>query len=221
MQAFESVPRHGFSIPSSSTSTSTTTTTVPRRRMSYSSVWQLLELGKTLIGRYSRVIRFLTVGGIGAIINLTFVWLGMRLWNSLPMASALGIIVSIFSNFCFNKWWTFQDRKAKHDDDDDNNNNNNNNIINNVNVNVNINNKTKNKWLELLSLLLQYYLGSGLAVLMQLSVTFLIYNYLFQVIYVAQMLGIFFGTGINFYVQNYWTFAESKNQPKTNKQTIV
>lgn len=80
-----------------------------------------MQLFKDLIRRYRRFVKFCLVGASGVPVNLFFVWLGNRvlfvnlaeIWR-IPCAFALGILISIFSNFLLNDRWTWRDRKQTH-----------------------------------------------------------------------------------------------------------
>ncbi len=70
--------------------------------------------------RYHRVLKFAVVGISGIPVNLFFVWLGkVELFTGFSqgwsdgMAYLLGIVVSIFTNFLLNYWWTWRDRRGK------------------------------------------------------------------------------------------------------------
>jgi len=64
----------------------------------------------------TRFLKFCVVGGSGVVVNLVFVWLGNAFVFSVlpdgvktPLAYALGIVVSILTNFLFNYFWTWGD----------------------------------------------------------------------------------------------------------------
>ena len=63
----------------------------------------------------SRILKFGVVGASGVFVNLTIVWLASEwLLQGVPgrveLAVALGIVVSIFTNFVLNQRWTWGDR---------------------------------------------------------------------------------------------------------------
>ncbi len=67
-----------------------------------------------------RFIKFCVVGGSGVAVNLFFVWLGnayafagMADNIKTPLAYALGIVTSIFTNFILNYIWTWGDVEKK------------------------------------------------------------------------------------------------------------
>ncbi len=64
--------------------------------------------------------RFAVVGVSGIVVNLAFVWLGKEVFfqgleTDLAdgLASGLGIVVSIFTNFLLNDGWTWSDRQKR------------------------------------------------------------------------------------------------------------
>ena len=64
----------------------------------------------------SRILKFGLVGASGVLVNLAVVWLGSEwLLRGVPgrveLAVALGILVSIFTNFVLNQAWTWGDRR--------------------------------------------------------------------------------------------------------------
>lgn len=82
----------------------------------------LLNLTRRIFSKEQRrFIKFCLVGGSGVPINLGFTNLGFyALFAGLDMAkrqafsSIFGIIISIFSNFILNDYWTWKDRKSAH-----------------------------------------------------------------------------------------------------------
>ena len=70
-----------------------------------------------LLQRHRRVLQFATVGVSGVFVNMAFVWVGLQLMQVADpelrdaMASALGILVSVFTNFLLNDVWTWGDRE--------------------------------------------------------------------------------------------------------------
>ena len=70
--------------------------------------------------KYHRILKFGIVGVSGIPINLFFVWVGKvmlftwcsQVWSD-TFSYLLGIIVSIFTNFLLNYWWTWKDRPGK------------------------------------------------------------------------------------------------------------
>ena len=64
--------------------------------------------------------KFCLVGGSGLLVNLAVVWVGNELlfpslaeWWRTSLSYALGILVSIFTNFVLNDGWTWKDRRGK------------------------------------------------------------------------------------------------------------
>lgn len=73
-------------------------------------LWERLPPGR------QRFLRFVIVGSVGALVNFAFMSLGLVMFASLgdtrkPLASALGIVVSVTANFIFNDAWTWGDRQ--------------------------------------------------------------------------------------------------------------
>jgi putative flippase GtrA len=67
-----------------------------------------------------RILKFLTVGLSGTIVNLAFVWMGNSFFfkalgepHQTWISYALAIMVSIFSNYIFNYFWTWGDRRGQ------------------------------------------------------------------------------------------------------------
>ncbi|UGY90953.1 GtrA family protein [Streptomyces gobiensis] len=58
-----------------------------------------------------RILRFAVVGGMGAIVNTTALYLLYR-WVRLPLltASALAVELAVVHNYLLNDWWTFSVR---------------------------------------------------------------------------------------------------------------
>ena len=76
-----------------------------------------LFIDRIRAGEFNRFLRFAAVGGSGVIVNEVFVWVGLSLFSTLPsetlrdsLAVALGIVVSIITNFVLNDFWTWGDR---------------------------------------------------------------------------------------------------------------
>ena len=74
--------------------------------------------GRILAQRW-RFIKFCIVGGSGVFVNLAFVWVGNDLlfatlgeWWRTSLAYLFGIVVSIFTNFLLNDFWTWRDRRG-------------------------------------------------------------------------------------------------------------
>ena len=71
------------------------------------------------IPRHWRKLKFAAVGVSGVFVNMAFVWVGLQ--ASLvtdpglrdALASALGILVSVFTNFVLNDVWTWGDRQKR------------------------------------------------------------------------------------------------------------
>lgn len=70
-----------------------------------------------LLRRHQRLLQFGSVGVSGVFVNMAVVWLALSVL-AVPdpdsrdaMASALGILVSMFTNFLLNDAWTWGDRE--------------------------------------------------------------------------------------------------------------
>ena len=69
-----------------------------------------------LIHRHRRLLQFGAVGFSGVLVNLAFVWAGQALFAAAApdlrdaLSSALGIVVSVLTNFLLNDLWTWRDR---------------------------------------------------------------------------------------------------------------
>lgn len=75
---------------------------------------------KLILKERRRFIKFCIVGTSGIFVNLLFVTLGNEVFFSAlkeeiktPISYALGIVVSIFTNFLLNDLWTWADRKGR------------------------------------------------------------------------------------------------------------
>jgi dolichol-phosphate mannosyltransferase len=126
------------------------------------------------------VLQFGTVGVSGVVVNIAVVWAAVELLVvaepgvRAAMASALGIVVSVLSNFVLNDAWTWGDR-------------------------------AKGAWL---SRLLRYYLVSAAAALLQFGCAMGLHLLVDADLYVAQLVGIVLGTGVNYVANNAWTFRD-------------
>lgn len=129
-----------------------------------------------------RFFKFCTVGASGVGVNLAFVWIGHQLFASLErapqlaLASALGVVVSVFTNFLLNDAWTWADRPKGH-------------RIRDFFVRAG-----------------RYYLASGVAIGIQYGCAQLLAQAFGVWIYVAQAIGIVIGMGFNFAANHLWTF---------------
>jgi len=59
----------------------------------------------------SRVFKFLIVGGLGSVVQFTFLYLYRKFIPSYQLSNFLSIETAIVSNFIFSNLWTFADRK--------------------------------------------------------------------------------------------------------------
>lgn len=73
---------------------------------------------RLVTGESRRFLKFCVVGASGIPVNLLFAWLGSQvlfgslalLWRN-ALASLLGIVVSVFTNFVLDDVWTWGDRR--------------------------------------------------------------------------------------------------------------
>jgi len=131
-----------------------------------------------------RFVKFGLVGASGVVVNLAFVWVGLALWNGSPegtrkaLASALGIVVSVFTNFLLNDAWTWADRRKG------------------------------DRRRDLLARVGRYYLASAAAIALQYGVAMVLAQAADWNLYLAQLVGIALGTVVNYVVNNVWTFRD-------------
>ena len=139
-------------------------------------------ISRHLTPERKRFIKFGLVGSSGVIVNLLFVWLTLLLIDDESIASAIGIFVSVFTNFLLNDAWTWGDRHKKAGAS------------------------------TFLLRAVQYYLASGVAVAIQFGTTMVFIHGLNQSVFLGQITGIVLGMFINFVVNNFWTFREDAPQ---------
>jgi len=150
-------------------------------------------LEQFLNDRYTRIARFLIVGSFGAFVNLAVLWLALLIWNDTYLSLGLGIVFSVFSNFVLNSSWTFKDRQEKSAHGG----------------------RRANRWISFFERLINYYMASAVAVSVQfLTSAALLYWDIVTFPTIAQIFGILMGTGVNYYVQNTWTFASTRKIKK-------
>lgn len=64
---------------------------------------------------FLRLIKFSTVGAIGAVINMGSLWILTELWGIFYLfSSVVAIEITIIMLFMMNDRWTFNDRKSTH-----------------------------------------------------------------------------------------------------------
>lgn len=141
-----------------------------------------------------RFVKFGVVGASGVIVNLAFVWLALGVMTHFGLAgeagggetltqqavaSAIGILISVFTNFLLNDCWTWGDRG-----------------------------KETGRG-ALAARIFRYYLASGAAVLIQYGTVMAMLYLWDTNIYLGQLAGIALGTLINFAINNFWTFRET------------
>lgn len=131
-----------------------------------------------------RFVKFCLVGASGVVVNMAFLALGLALFAGLEkvpreaLASALGIVVSVFGNFLLNDLWTWGDREKG----------------------------TRRR--DRLSRVGLYYVASAAAIAIQFGVAQALALAFGVVIYVAQAAGILLGTAVNFLLNNRITFRD-------------
>lgn len=131
-----------------------------------------------------RFLRFAVVGASGVLVNFAFLSIGLWLFASLPdstreaAASALGIVVSIFTNFLLNDVWTWGDRKKG----------------------------TRKRDVALR--FSTYAVGAGIAAALQFGIAALFREGLGAHVYLAQAAGIAVGTIVNYIISNKLVFKD-------------
>jgi len=139
-----------------------------------------------------RFIKFGVVGSSGVFVNLAFVWLALLWTEDESISSAIGIFVSVFTNFLLNDAWTWGDRSKK-----------------------------KGAATFILRVL-QYYLASGIAIAIQFGTTMVFIHVWSLSVFLGQLTGIALGMFVNFVVNNFWTFREIQpnNGDEESKATL-
>jgi len=131
-----------------------------------------------------RFLRFAVVGASGVLINFAFLTLGLWAFASLgpasceAAASALGILVSIFTNFLLNDVWTWGDRKKG----------------------------TRKR--DVAWRFSTYAVGAGIAAALQFGIAALFRSALGAHVYLAQAAGIAVGTVVNYLISNLVVFKD-------------
>lgn len=151
---------------------------------------------RDIIGERRRFLKFCLVGGSGVVVNLAFVWIGnVLLFATLadnvktPLAYALGIVVSIFTNFLFNHFWTWSDVPGR-------------------GAGRFLVRLVKFYVVSSIAALVQFLVSNGLAFFMKLYVQagtgelHILWKLLFALV------GIGVGMLINFFMNHYWTFKK-------------
>lgn len=119
-------------------------------------------------------------------VNLLFVWLGELLLAGaserirIAGASAIGIAVSVFTNFLLNDAWTWGDRQKD--------------------------TSRKGFWTRVL----RYYVASAAAIGIQFGIAQALAQGVALNLYLAQLVGIGAGMFVNYAINNKWTFRERK-----------
>jgi dolichol-phosphate mannosyltransferase len=139
-------------------------------------------LDRLLTPTRKRFLKFGMVGSSGVVVNLTFVWIALQFTPSQEIGSAVGILVSVFTNFLLNDAWTWGDRTKRAGAR------------------------------SFLLRVAQYYLASGLAIAIQYGTAMTFVHAWEQNVYAGQLTGIGMGMVVNFIVNNFWTFREDRTQ---------
>ena len=139
-------------------------------------------IARHLTPERKRFIKFGLVGSSGVFVNLLFVWLTLLIVEDESLASAVGIFVSVFTNFLLNDAWTWGDRLKKTGAG------------------------------TFLLRAVQYYVASGVAVAIQFGTTMVFIHALDQSVFLGQVTGIVLGMFINFVMNNFWTFRDDAPQ---------
>jgi dolichol-phosphate mannosyltransferase len=143
-----------------------------------STLWSKLSPDK------QRFLRFGVVGASGVVVNFAFLTLGLWLFSGLDggareaVASALGIAVSIVSNFLLNDVWTWGDRKKG---------------------------ARKRDYAFRFS---SYAIGAGIAAAIQFGVAAFFRSVFGAHVYLAQAAGIAVGTFVNYVINNRVVFKD-------------
>lgn len=143
-------------------------------------------LREKLTPEQRRFVKFCVVGASGVVVNLAF--LELALWL-LPVdmtgtmrnavASAIGIVVSVFTNFIINDVWTWADREKG----------------------------TRKR--DFVGRVAMYYVASAAAVALQWGVAMATSEWLGWDIRLGQLAGIALGTIVNYVINNVWTFRDT------------
>jgi putative flippase GtrA len=131
-----------------------------------------------------RFVRFGIVGASGVVVNLAFMALGLAVFASLEqslregLASALGIAVSVLSNFLLNDMWTWGDRDKG---------------------------ARKRDWVLRFT---AYSVGAGIGAGIQFGTFLLLRAAFGMHVYLSQGIGILLGTASNFVINNRLVFKD-------------
>ena len=145
-------------------------------------------LRQRLTPEQRRFVKFCVVGASGVIVNLLFLELalyllpqGMELNLRNGVASAVGILISVFTNFLINDIWTWGDRDKG----------------------------TRKR--DFVGRVAMYYVASAAAVALQWGVAMATSAWLDWDIRLGQLAGIALGTIVNYVINNVWTFKDSSD----------
>lgn len=142
------------------------------------------RLERLLTPERKRFVKFGIVGVGGVAVNLLFVWIGEQIFAGLDKsatnaaASALGIVVSIFTNFLLNDAWTWGDRPKG------------------------------GRKRDFLGRMAAYFAASAIAAGLQYGCAMALNQGLAWNLYLAQLIGIAIGMVINFVLNNVYTFRD-------------
>jgi dolichol-phosphate mannosyltransferase len=133
-----------------------------------------------------RFLRFAVVGASGVLVNFAFLALGLWFFSGLAggpretIASALGIVMSVLSNFLLNDAWTWGDRKKG----------------------------TRKR--DVAYRLSTYVIGAAIAAGLQFGIAALLRASFDAHVYLAQAAGIAVGTVVNYLISNHVVFKDKK-----------
>ncbi len=136
-----------------------------------------------------RFVKFGLVGSSGVVVNLLFLQLGLYVFADFELsvqaslASALGIGVSVLSNFLLNDAWTWGERQ-----------------------------KGPRKR-DFLARLGKYVIASAAAIGIQYGCAMFLVHFWTWNVHLAQLSGIAFGMTANYAANNHWTFRDPKPKP--------
>ena len=158
-------------------------------------------LGRVLAQRW-RFLKFCVVGGSGVFVNLACVWVGNEIafpslaeWWRTALSYLLAIVVSIFTNFLANDFWTWADRRGS-------------------GARAFLSRLAKYYTVSAVAAILQYATSMGATALMAA----LLYGSSRAVVpvywkWAAVMAGIALGTMVNFLVNHFWTYRAQGHAP--------
>ena len=129
------------------------------------------------IATVKRFAKFSIVGGIGVLVNLSYLWFFTERYSIFYLVADLPAIeLAILNNFIWNQVWTWKG-------------------------------KGKAGWKALLKRVAQYHLSASLAMFVTLVCLWLLTEYLHLHYLLSKLIGIVAGTMINFLMSDRWIFV--------------